>query len=112
VVCKLLESNINIDQCNNAGTSALFMACQNGYLSIVSKLLEYKADVNKSDHGGFSPLYVSCQQGFIDIVCKLLDTDQCLYCFLITYRPPGGDLPDKLHIMVKTRHYRRHSRLL
>jgi ankyrin repeat protein len=79
------------------------MACQNGYLSIVSKLLDFKLEVNKCDNDDRSPLYAACQEGYAEIVMNLrYCTDLRRHDFPTMCRQWASDLPYTLRTMVKT----------
>lgn len=47
IVNYLLECNVNIDQKNNDGETAILIACQRGYTNIVKKLLGKGANRNE-----------------------------------------------------------------
>ncbi|MBX9586861.1 MAG: ankyrin repeat domain-containing protein [Gammaproteobacteria bacterium] len=55
------------------GATALFIACQNGYIEAAELLLNATADVNLECTTGANGLFISCQLGHTAIVKLLLD---------------------------------------
>ena len=69
------ESAPNTTSSSN-GTSALFLACQNGHVDVVAALLSSSPDtahvVNPALNEGASPLFIACQKGHLNVVAVLL----------------------------------------
>ena len=67
-----VSSSINIG--NNAGSTPLILACDDGDLEMVEKLLSLQnVDINAADNNGDSPLLHAVIGGLHDIVSKLLE---------------------------------------
>ncbi|KAF5649437.1 ankyrin 1 [Fusarium sp. NRRL 52700] len=66
------ESDIDWDQRNDLGHTALYLAVATGHLSTVTALIEMGAELNVECGAYGSPLHVACFQGYQDIVEKLL----------------------------------------
>ena len=58
---------------SNNGTTALYIACKNGYFFVVFSLLCYGADPNLASNEGATPLIVASQNGHGDNVELLLE---------------------------------------
>lgn len=69
----LIDSGADVDLCAEGSYSPVYIACQEGYTSIVEKLLKAGADVNKESHKGGSPLYKACKRGHIKTIQFLLN---------------------------------------
>ena len=54
------------------GATALYIACQRGYTTVVARLLDAGADCNRQRKGGFSPVWTACQRGHMAIVELLI----------------------------------------
>ncbi|KAF4418418.1 ankyrin 1 [Fusarium acutatum] len=67
-----LESDIDWDQRNDLGHTALYLAVATGHLSTVTALIEKGAELNVECGAYGSPLHVACFRGYQDIVEKLL----------------------------------------
>jgi ankyrin repeat protein len=61
----LVEHGALVNKCTEDQTSPLFIACQEGYESIVAILLKHGADFNMCRFSGMSPLY---EQGSCSII--------------------------------------------
>lgn len=70
----LLSNGADIDLCIENGASPLYIACQEGYDSIVQMLLTKGADINKCTKNGTSPFTIACQEGHESIVQTLVDS--------------------------------------
>ncbi|XP_065925741.1 ankyrin repeat domain-containing protein 50-like [Magallana gigas] len=68
----LLNKGADINLCESAGASPLYIACQNGHNTTVQLLLSNKADINLCAKNGTSPLYIACQKGHDSTVQLLL----------------------------------------
>ncbi|KAG5751994.1 hypothetical protein H9Q70_005388 [Fusarium xylarioides] len=66
------ESDIDWDQRNDLGHTALYLAVATGHLSTVTSLIEKCAELNVECGAYGSPLHVACFRGYQDIVEKLL----------------------------------------
>ena len=75
-LAKLLIESVTIKSVNKSnyeGETALFCACDKGYLEVVRELLKHKdIEVNKADNFGRSPLCIACENGYLEIVKELL----------------------------------------
>jgi hypothetical protein len=73
-VTKLLNGRgINVNQANDKGRTALWLASHEQQIRIMEKLLDAGADVNKADKNGKTPLFVASEQGHQGAVKMLLD---------------------------------------
>jgi hypothetical protein len=75
-VCKWLfevGAAADITRANNFGVTPMFIACQNGQLSVCKWLFEVgaAADITKASNGGTTPMCIACQKGQLS-VCKWL----------------------------------------
>jgi ankyrin repeat protein len=66
------ESDIDWDQRNDLGHTALYLAVATGHLSTVTALIEKGADLNVECGTYGSPLHVACFRGYQDIMEMLL----------------------------------------
>lgn len=70
----LLENMVKINSQNDAGVTALHVACKRGMIGMVKRLLQHKdIDVNKKDGQKNIPLHAACLSGIKDIVLDLID---------------------------------------
>ncbi|CAG2188838.1 unnamed protein product [Mytilus edulis] len=69
----LLQTNVDVNQCRNDGTTGLSLACQEGHTTIVNMLLEKNPNVDLCNRVVRSSLFKACQNGHIDIVKLLLE---------------------------------------
>ena len=67
----LLDNGADVNLCNEAGVSPLYISCNSEYNKIVPLLRKNGADVNLCDQTGVSPLYEACQEGR-DSTCATL----------------------------------------
>ncbi|XP_038711893.1 ankyrin repeat-containing protein ITN1-like isoform X2 [Tripterygium wilfordii] len=66
-----------VNEVNELGETALFIAAEKGHLDVVKELLQYssKECVSKKNRSGFDPLHIAAVQGHHAIVQVLLDHD-------------------------------------
>ena len=63
----------NVNASTHTGTTALYIAGQNGHVDVVKTLLANNADVKASMHtDGSTALYIAAQKGHVDVVRTLL----------------------------------------
>ncbi|KAF5582266.1 ankyrin 1 [Fusarium pseudocircinatum] len=67
------ENDIDWDQRNDLGHTALYLAVTTGHLSTVTTLIGKGAELNVECGAYGSPLHVACFRGYQDIVEKLLE---------------------------------------
>jgi ankyrin repeat protein len=72
VVDLLLAYNVDMDQADSRGNTALWQACRNGHLHIVEKLLQKGAQVNTAGENYRTPLHEAASSGHASIVETLL----------------------------------------
>ncbi|XP_043484439.1 26S proteasome non-ATPase regulatory subunit 10-like isoform X2 [Leptopilina heterotoma] len=70
-VKELLQKEININDQDRNGDTALHMATRRGDEAIVALLLEFRAEINCQNNIGVTPLHVSAKRGHEEI-CKML----------------------------------------
>lgn len=68
----LIRDNININDDDTYGLSALHLACQSNHIDIIRELLYNGADVNCKDKYGVTPLILAAQRCSYDSVSLLL----------------------------------------
>jgi ankyrin repeat protein len=71
----LLSSGADINLCDEAGQSPLFVATKHGHCDLLKCLLSSGADINLRDEGGRSPLIVASKR--VPELSKHLTTSQC-----------------------------------
>ncbi|XP_030625731.1 serine/threonine-protein phosphatase 6 regulatory ankyrin repeat subunit C [Chanos chanos] len=72
-VCVLAESGLNVNVCDSAGRSVLYVACQRGRSRCVELLLHHRAScLLTQPHYSWSPLHVAAASGHADCVRILL----------------------------------------
>lgn len=71
LVKKLIESGANVNATDADGITALMLACQVGYVSVVQELLAHVANVNQADVNGYNALFWAIIKNFRQI-CSLL----------------------------------------
>ncbi|KAF5655423.1 ankyrin protein [Fusarium sp. NRRL 25303] len=76
------ESDIDWDQRNDLGHTALYLAAATGHLSTVTALIEKGAELNVECGTYGSPLHVACFRGYQDIVEELLQHGASPQCGL------------------------------
>ncbi|EXK81696.1 hypothetical protein FOQG_13872 [Fusarium oxysporum f. sp. raphani 54005] len=74
------ESDIDWDQRNDLGHTALYVAVATGHLSTVTTLIEKGAELNIECGAYGSPLHVACFRGYEEIVEKLLQNGASPKC--------------------------------
>ncbi|KAG7405660.1 Ankyrin repeat domain-containing protein 50 [Fusarium oxysporum f. sp. rapae] len=74
------ESDIEWDQRNDLGHTALYLAVATGHLSTVTSLIEKGAELNVECGAYGSPLHVACFRGYQEIVEKLLQNGASPKC--------------------------------
>ncbi|XP_071179539.1 uncharacterized protein [Mytilus edulis] len=73
VVHELLKCNdVDIDVCDSDGSSAIYIASQQGHVDVIKELLQHAAKVNKCKNNGASPLYIASEIGHVNVVKELL----------------------------------------
>uniref|UniRef100_A0A670K265 Ankyrin repeat domain 63 n=1 Tax=Podarcis muralis TaxID=64176 RepID=A0A670K265_PODMU len=68
----LLERRAAVDLRDDAGRSALSLACERGYLDVTKLLVQYGADPDAADSRGWNPLMYAAWQGRAPVVEWLL----------------------------------------
>ena len=69
----LLRHNVDVNNQNEAGITALHAACDRGITAMVKELLIHeKIEINKRDHNKNTPLHAACIGGEKDIVFQLI----------------------------------------
>ena len=57
----MIDNDVNINEENKSGKTALIIACEKGNEKIVKCLIENKADINKADETQKTPLIIACE---------------------------------------------------
>merc|ERR1712178_675619 len=65
-------SRADVDQRNNLGATALFVAAQNNCTEVLHHLVLGRADLSLAADGGFTPLYIAAKTGSSDAVESLI----------------------------------------
>eukprot|EP00644_Phytophthora_capsici_P011409 jgi/Phyca11/118859/e_gw1.37.78.1 len=69
----VLEAGANVDEKNEMGVTAVYTACQDGFLEMVKFLvLEAHADVNLCNRTNHAPIHEAVAGGFTDVVDFML----------------------------------------
>lgn len=63
IVQNLLETNVDINDGDTNGNTALIFATKQGYLNIVQILIEHGVDLNLEDENGFTALHWAAFKG-------------------------------------------------
>lgn len=72
----LLDSGVLLDEFNNDGITALYLAVYGGNYTLAKFLVENGADVNVKDKNqGFFPLLIALQYGHLYLVCLFLNAE-------------------------------------
>ncbi len=66
------EEDVKVDSESSRGTTALYLACQNGHLKVTQELIRGGALVNSVTEEGCTPLHVASATGNLEIVEELL----------------------------------------
>ncbi|CAI9744133.1 serine/threonine-protein phosphatase 6 regulatory ankyrin repeat subunit B-like isoform X15 [Octopus vulgaris] len=75
------NNNLQVNQGNNRGQTALYYACRYGQINIVELLLQQNGiDVNAVENKGFTALHLACQYGSKDVVELLLQQNGSDIC--------------------------------
>ncbi|KAH7154419.1 ankyrin repeat-containing domain protein [Fusarium sp. MPI-SDFR-AT-0072] len=74
------ESDIDWDQRNDLGHTALYLAVATGHLSTVTSLIEKGAELNVECGAYGSPLHVACFRGYQEILERLLQNGASPKC--------------------------------
>lgn len=79
-VQRLLNSNVDVNEIDDAGQSAILCAVEGGHVTnkfaqyeLVQLLIKRKASVDVSAHDKRTPLWCACRWGIIDIMDILLE---------------------------------------
>jgi ankyrin repeat protein len=80
IVRRLLENRpgeypVNVDACDTFGSTAVFVACQNGCVECFDALRGAGADLHLTTANGMTCFSVACQNGFKPIVQKMILED-------------------------------------
>jgi ankyrin repeat protein len=67
----LSQKNINVNETDNDGYTALMYAAENGYLDVVKELITHKADINIANDG-WTALIAAVFKGHLNIVKELI----------------------------------------
>ena len=62
-----------IDQRNNEGDSAIFVACRKNKVDVLHKLIKYGGNVNVQNHKGITPLMIACFYMNLEMIQMLLE---------------------------------------
>ncbi len=63
-----------INQLDHAGCTALYIACEQGHLTLVKKFLKFDhIDIDLRNGDGQTPLNIACEKGYLDIVKLLIE---------------------------------------
>ncbi|KAK9416538.1 hypothetical protein SUNI508_09644 [Seiridium unicorne] len=79
-----------LDKRDHSGKTALYVACDVGYVEMVSFLLGIEANANITENNAQTPLYMACERGRRQIVRCLLEKAKDLE---LDARGPGGQTP-------------------
>ncbi|KAK9889799.1 hypothetical protein WA026_007172 [Henosepilachna vigintioctopunctata] len=69
----LENKQVQIEDKDENGTTALMYASQKGRLNFVQELLKYGADPNAEDSDNWTALLCACKEGYVEIVHELLE---------------------------------------
>ncbi|KAL0893988.1 hypothetical protein ABMA27_014062 [Loxostege sticticalis] len=72
------NKNINIDDRDENGTTALMCACEGGHAAAARALLAAGADAGACDADGWTPIAFAARAGHLAIVKELLDAGACV----------------------------------
>ena len=62
---------------DGSGATALYIACQEGHVEVVTTLLVANAKMDQATHDvGSVPLYMACQQGHTEVVTTYDEDDE------------------------------------
>ncbi|XP_018570623.1 kinase D-interacting substrate of 220 kDa B isoform X3 [Anoplophora glabripennis] len=84
----LENKQVQIDDKDENGTTALMVAASKGRSSHIRELLSHGADPNSEDNDGWTALLCASKEGYVDIVCQLLEHNA-----EIDHRDMGGWTP-------------------
>ncbi|KAL3268833.1 hypothetical protein HHI36_007925 [Cryptolaemus montrouzieri] len=84
----LENKQVQIEDRDENGTTALIYAAQKGRFNFVQELLKYGAEPNVEDNDNWTALLCACKEGYADIVSELLDHNAD-----IEHRDMGGWTP-------------------
>lgn len=73
LVESLITKGWDVNSADLHGRTALFIACEEGFLKIVILLIDKNADIFKVNDNGETPLHAACFAGNIDIVRTLIE---------------------------------------
>ncbi len=66
-------AGVNVLSAYDNGKGPLYVASQNGHLSVVQCLLDGGAVIDLCDAGGTTPLWIACQQGHLSVAQYLIE---------------------------------------
>ncbi len=91
-------SHFPILDVSSAKATALYFACQKGYLSVVDLLLKHGADINKRENQySLTPLMIAAQKQFLNIFTYLLKNKADAKLVLLQEE----DIPLNIHDFIK-----------
>lgn len=81
IVGQLLKAKNNaiINQCDNDGRSALFVASYHGEIQVVKLLIEKNANIDKCNKQYISPLMAACTEGRYEVVNFLINSQADIF---------------------------------
>ena len=69
----LIEKGININQTNENGENALYLASRWGKTEVVKLLIEKGIDINQTDEDGYNALHLASRRGQTEVVKLLIE---------------------------------------
>ena len=73
-VATLIRFNVDVNQMDSAGCTALYYATKKGHLAVATLLLDRGADHTIASEDGALPLHMACYHGHLPLVSLLLRT--------------------------------------
>eukprot|EP01038_Epipyxis_sp_PR26KG_P005334 gene5334-7401_t len=77
----LVDSNIDVDQQDDHGCTALWIASKFGHFAVLNRLLAANADLNKSENNGITPIIIAFKNFKSDVVSVLIQHDAIIIPF-------------------------------